>query len=54
VRLSVSATAGGAAESRRLLCRWTPLHYAALNGMSETIAELLMRGADVAIQADDG
>ena len=39
---------------RRLPCRDTPLHYAARNSASDHIAELLMRGADGAVQANDG
>ena len=35
---------------RRLPCRYTPLHYAAGNGKSDIIAELLLRGADGAVQ----
>ena len=35
---------------RRLPCRVTPLHYAASNGHSASIAELLLRGADGAVQ----
>ena len=42
---------GWAAESRRLPCRrdlrwrWTPLHYAAWNGHTGAIEELLVSGA---------
>jgi hypothetical protein len=44
-----------AAESPpRLPCRQTPLHYAVVKGASDVIAELLMRGADVAIQSRYG
>ncbi len=39
---------------RRLPCRYTPLHYAALNGHSASVAELLLRGADGAVQTYDG
>ena len=46
---SVSASAGAAAEPRRLPCRLTPLHYAAYNGESDTIVELLLRGANGAV-----
>ncbi len=35
---------------RRLPCRATPLHYAASNGHSSSVAELLLRGADGAVQ----
>jgi hypothetical protein len=35
---------------RRLPCRYTPLHYAADNGASDGVAELLLRGADGAVQ----
>ena len=39
---------------RRLPCRWTPLHSAASSGASDAIAELLLRGADGAVQNDRG
>jgi ankyrin repeat protein len=40
---------------RRLPCRETPLHYAARNGASDNIAELLLlRGAAVAVQNNNG
>jgi ankyrin repeat protein len=39
---------------RRLPCRWTPLHSAAYEGHSACVAELLLRGADGAVQASDG
>jgi hypothetical protein len=39
---------------RRLLCRSTPLHCAAGNGHSESIAELLLCGADGAVRDYDG
>ncbi len=39
---------------RRLLCRETPLHYAARNGASDNIAELLLRGAAGAVQNNNG
>jgi ankyrin repeat protein len=39
---------------RRLPCRRTPLHWAAINGHFNAIAELLMCGADGAIQSDNG
>jgi hypothetical protein len=35
---------------RHLPCRGTPLHSAAHNGASDAIAELLLRGADGAVQ----
>ncbi len=35
-------------------CRSTPLHTAAENGRSSSVAELLLRGADVAVQANNG
>jgi hypothetical protein len=35
---------------RRLPCRWTPLHYAASNGETDAIAELLVSGAAVAVR----
>ncbi len=35
---------------RRLPCRNTPLHYAAAKGHSSSVAELLLRGADGAVQ----
>jgi ankyrin repeat protein len=37
---------------RGLPCRFTPLHCAAENGRSGAIAELLLRGADGAVQDD--
>ena len=39
---------------RRLPCRSTPLHYAACNGQTNNVAELLLRGADGAVQANYG
>jgi ankyrin repeat protein len=39
---------------RHLPCRNTPLHKAAQNGRPDTIAELLLRGADWAVQDNDG
>ena len=39
---------------RRLPCRATPLHYAASNGHSSSVAELLLRGADGAVQNNYG
>ncbi len=35
---------------RRRPCRQTPLHSAAFNGHSSSVAELLLRGADGAVQ----
>ena len=43
----------GQPGSRRLPCRSTPLHCAAKYGRTGAIAELLMRGADGAVQ-DNG
>jgi ankyrin repeat protein len=37
---------------RRLPCRGTPLHKAAHKGHSPSVAELLLRGADGAVQND--
>ena len=39
---------------RRLPCRSTPLHDAAARGETDTVAELLLRGADGAVQNNDG
>ncbi len=39
---------------RRRPCRQTPLHWAALNGHSPSVAELLLRGADGAVQDENG
>ncbi len=39
---------------RRRPCRDTPLHFAAFNGHSSSVAELLLRGADGAVQDIDG
>ncbi len=39
---------------RRRPCRWTPLHSAARNGHSSSVAELLLRGADGAVQNCNG
>ncbi len=39
-----------AESSPRLPCRNTPLHDAATHGRSDNIAELLLRGADGAVQ----
>ena len=37
---------------RRRPCRYTPLHYAAFKGDSSSVAELLLRGADGAVQVN--
>jgi hypothetical protein len=39
---------------RRLPCRITPLINAACNGHSDVIAELLLRGADGAVETFGG
>ena len=39
---------------RRRPCRYTPLHYAAIEGHSSCVAELLLRGADGAVQNNFG
>ncbi len=39
---------------RRRPCRWTPLHWAAYHGQSASVAELLLCGADGAVQDNDG
>jgi ankyrin repeat protein len=39
---------------RRLPCRTTPLHWAAWQGETIAIAELLLRGADGAVQTNNG
>jgi hypothetical protein len=39
---------------RRLPCRYTPLHDAAYEGHSASVAELLLRGADGAVQSNLG
>ena len=39
---------------RRRPCRDTPLHYAAIYGHSSSVAELLLRGADGAVQNNLG
>ena len=49
-RCGESAVSVPAESPPRLPCRWTPLHFAAANGRSDAIAELLMRGADGAVQ----
>ena len=48
-------SAPGRARAARRPCRWTPLHLAAFYGHCEAIvAELLLRGADGAVQNNDG
>ncbi len=42
--------AGGAPAAVCLPCRSTPLHWAAGKGHSSCVAELLLRGADGAVQ----
>ena len=37
---------------RRLPCRRTPLHFAAIYGKTDNVTELLLRGADGAVQND--
>ncbi len=44
----------GRAPAARRPCRNTPLHLAAFNGHSSSVAELLLRGADGAVQNDFG
>ncbi len=44
----------GRAPAARLPCRSTPLHEAAYDGDSSSVAELLLRGADGAVQNNDG
>ena len=39
---------------RRRPCRDTPLHVAAIHGHSSSVAELLLRGADGAVQSNGG
>ena len=41
---------GRPSRRRRLPCRYTPLHEAASDGCSASVAELLLRGADVNAQ----
>jgi ankyrin repeat protein len=55
VRLSASASTRRrwVDPAARLPCRETALHAAAGNGHFETIEELLLRGADVAIHDDN-
>ena len=45
---------GWAAESHRPPCRRTPLHLAVYNRQFEVVAELLVYGADLALQDRDG
>jgi hypothetical protein len=56
VRLSASASAVERAgpSPARLPCRDTPLHLAAWKGRADNIAELLLRGADGAVQDKHG
>ncbi len=49
-----SAVECAAPSPRRRPCRETPLHLAACNGHSSCVAELLLRGADGAVQAYNG
>jgi ankyrin repeat protein len=44
----------GRVPAARRPCRDTPLHYAAYNGDSACVAELLLRGADGAVQTIGG
>ncbi len=48
-----SAVECAAPSPRRRPCRSTPLHKAAYNGDSSSVAELLLRGADGAVQRND-
>ena len=45
---------GRPSPRRRRPCRWTPLHWAAEYGHSSSVAELLLRGADGAVQDNHG
>ena len=54
MNLSVSATADGRPSPRRPPCRRTPLHLAVYNLKFEVVAELLVYGADLALQDRDG
>ena len=47
-----SAECAGPSPRRRRPCRRTPLHYAAIQGRSASVAELLLRGADGAVRAN--
>ena len=46
-----SVECAGPSPRRRRPCRYTPLHYAAQYGHSASVAVLLLRGADGAVQA---
>ena len=45
-----SAECAGRVPAARRPCRHTPLHWAAGHGHSASVAELLLRGADGAVQ----
>ncbi len=49
-----SAECAGPSPRRRRTCRGTPLHFGASNCHSSSVAELLLRGADGAVQDRDG
>ena len=49
-----SAECGRPSSRRRRPCRSTPLHWAAHKGQCDAVAELLLRGADGAVQDNDG
>ncbi len=49
-----SAECAGRVPAARRPCRDTPLHWAAINGHSSSVAELLLRGADGAVQSNNG
>ncbi len=49
-----SAECAAPSPRRRRPCRATPLHKAAIGGRSNNIAELLLRGADGAVQDNLG
>ena len=49
-----SAECAGPSPRRRRPCRDTPLYYAADRGRSASVAELLLRGADGAVQNSGG
>ena len=53
-RCGESAVSVPAESPPRLPCRWTPLHWAADRGKTDVIAELLLCGADGAVQSDNG
>ncbi len=44
----------GRVPAARRPCRQTPLHFAAIDGHSASVAELLLRGADGAVEDNDG